>query len=98
MRGFSCGLQHTIVLFENGGVWGFGSNQYGQLGVGDTNVRGTPSRMRLRTPIVQVACGGNHTVLLAANGQVYTCGHRVRMLCNFIIMFNDSSVNFDSYL
>ena len=29
----------SVVLLENGEVYTFGSNQYGQLGVGDTNIR-----------------------------------------------------------
>jgi alpha-tubulin suppressor-like RCC1 family protein len=28
----SCGRFHTLVLFENGKIYGFGSNLYGQLG------------------------------------------------------------------
>ncbi len=65
----------SVVLLENGEVYSFGSNQYGQLGVGDTNIRGCPARVPLKAAVVQVTAGSNHTVLLTANGQVYTFGN-----------------------
>ncbi|CAI9731993.1 E3 ubiquitin-protein ligase MYCBP2-like [Octopus vulgaris] len=70
----SCGQHHTVVLLQNGDVYTFGSNQYGQLGVGDVAVRGVPTKVLLPISAVQVAAGSSHTVILLANGQVYTCG------------------------
>ncbi|CAE1311209.1 MYCBP2 [Acanthosepion pharaonis] len=64
----------TVLLLQNGDVYTFGSNQYGQLGVGDTVVRGEPTKVQLPMSAVQVAAGSSHTVILLANGQVYTCG------------------------
>jgi len=32
-------LPISVILMDNGDVYTFGSNQYGQLGVGDTNIR-----------------------------------------------------------
>ncbi|MDE6107261.1 MAG: hypothetical protein K2F83_01115, partial [Oscillospiraceae bacterium] len=32
----AAGANHTLLLDENGNVWAFGDNTYGQLGVGDT--------------------------------------------------------------
>ncbi|KAL3880398.1 hypothetical protein ACJMK2_032642, partial [Sinanodonta woodiana] len=71
----SCGTHHTVVLLQNGEVYTFGSNQYGQLGVGDTVIRGSPAKMQLPGVAVQVAAGSHHTVVLLANGQVLTCGN-----------------------
>lgn len=56
----------------------FGSNQHGQLGHGTRSLRGAPGPLQgipsgMRA--VQVAAGSNHTVLLLANGAVYTCGN-----------------------
>lgn len=40
----------AVVLLETGEVYTFGSNQYGQLGVGDTGIRSvTPSLSILLT-------------------------------------------------
>ncbi|XP_022651457.1 E3 ubiquitin-protein ligase rpm-1-like isoform X3 [Varroa destructor] len=72
------GVHHTVLLLENGSVLTFGSNQHGQLGHGTRSLRGAPGPLQgipsgMRA--VQVAAGSNHTVLLLANGAVYTCGN-----------------------
>ncbi|XP_062580615.1 E3 ubiquitin-protein ligase MYCBP2-like [Saccostrea cucullata] len=71
----ACGQHHTVVLLQNGEVYTFGSNQYGQLGQGDTSVKGCPVLVPLHHPAVQVAAGSHHTVVLLNNGQVYTFGN-----------------------
>ncbi|XP_013400127.1 E3 ubiquitin-protein ligase MYCBP2 [Lingula anatina] len=71
----ACGLHHSVALLENGDVYTWGSNNYGQLGQGDTIIRGVPTRVKLPTTIVQVAAGSHHTVALTTNGQVYTWGN-----------------------
>ena len=35
----ACGVHHTVVLLQNGDVYTFGNNSYGQLGLGDTSPR-----------------------------------------------------------
>lgn len=35
----ACGVHHSVVLLQNGDVYTFGSNSYGQLGLGDTSAR-----------------------------------------------------------
>ena len=35
----ACGVHHTVVLLQNGDVYTFGNNSYGQLGVGDVTPR-----------------------------------------------------------
>lgn len=68
----------SVLLLDNGSVLTFGSNHHGQLGHGTRSVRGAPGPLQglpggIR--VVQVAAGSNHTVLLLANGSVYTCGN-----------------------
>ena len=69
------GLKHTIVLTEDGKIKGAGSNQYGQLGMAEkkdvlvfTDIPVTSRK------IIDVATGGNHTVILTENGNVYAFG------------------------
>ncbi|XP_035682944.1 E3 ubiquitin-protein ligase MYCBP2-like isoform X1 [Branchiostoma floridae] len=69
-----CGLQHTVVLLQNGEVYTFGNNQMGQLGCKDSHNRGLPVRVELPERAVQVAAGSNHTVILTSQGNVYTFG------------------------
>ncbi|XP_048243746.1 E3 ubiquitin-protein ligase MYCBP2-like isoform X7 [Haliotis rufescens] len=71
----TCGQHHTVVLLQNGDVYTFGSNHQGQLGLGDTGVRGSPSKVPLPLSAVQVAAGSYHTVILLTSGQVYTFGN-----------------------
>ena len=32
VAGVACGARHTLVWLENGGLFGFGNNSFGQLG------------------------------------------------------------------
>ncbi|XP_064119634.1 E3 ubiquitin-protein ligase MYCBP2-like isoform X5 [Macrobrachium nipponense] len=72
----ACGLHHSVVLCSNGETYTWGSNSYGQLGVGDLISRGSPVMIRLppNVRVTQVASGSNHTVFLTSGGQIYTCG------------------------
>ncbi|CAK9797457.1 E3 ubiquitin-protein ligase MYCBP2 [Anthophora quadrimaculata] len=70
----SCGLHHTVVLLQNGEVYTFGSNIYGQLGVGDLMAHAGPVHVKLPGIATQVAAGSNHTVVLTSKGEVFTFG------------------------
>ncbi|KAF7257822.1 hypothetical protein EG68_05226 [Paragonimus skrjabini miyazakii] len=35
VKDYSCGNKHIAILLENGTVYSLGSNEYGQLGLGD---------------------------------------------------------------
>jgi hypothetical protein len=49
-------------------LWGWGSNSYGELGLGDTNIRLNPTKITAfnRARVLDVACGDRHTI-------VHTC-------------------------
>ncbi|XP_063987126.1 E3 ubiquitin-protein ligase MYCBP2 isoform X2 [Diachasmimorpha longicaudata] len=70
----TCGLHHTVILLQNGEVWSFGSNLYGQLGVGDLVAHAGPVQVKIPTAATQVVAGSNHTVVLTNKGEVYTFG------------------------
>ncbi|XP_076287336.1 MYC binding protein highwire isoform X6 [Lasioglossum baleicum] len=70
----SCGLHHTVILLQNGEVYTFGSNVYGQLGVGDLVAHAGPVQVKISGIATQVAAGSNHTVVLTSKGEVYTFG------------------------
>jgi len=42
----SCGIYHTVLLSEDGHVWTFGNNGYGQLGHGDMGKRNKPTEIQ----------------------------------------------------
>lgn len=68
------------------GIFALGSNGSGQLGVGhqdDTCIRTeslfTPPSPK--EPVIRVAAGGNHTLLLTQDGQVYSAGQNENGAC-----------------
>nr|CAB3265495.1 protein RCC2 homolog [Phallusia mammillata] len=72
----STGKNHTLCLTEGGDVFSFGDNTQGQLGLGNlsTNVP-SPTRIAYHShPLVEVACGGDFSVLLDCEGNVYSFG------------------------
>ena len=52
-----CGSFHTIICRNNGDVLVFGSNLYGQLGVGDYRNRNKPELLMTDPEIKQIICG-----------------------------------------
>lgn len=72
------GVKHTVALTNDGRVWTFGDNQYGQLGVSSgVTSRATPAALppfSLAT-ITSVSAGYYYTLALANNGTVYGWGH-----------------------
>lgn len=72
------GVRHSMILTSEG-LFAFGYNIHGQLGVGDFDDRVMPVRVPLPLDIVvkQVVCGYEHTVLLTHEGHVYVCGSNV---------------------
>ncbi|KAM9808340.1 putative E3 ubiquitin-protein ligase HERC3 [Neosynchiropus ocellatus] len=72
----AAGGAQSFCLSVSGGVFGWGGNQSGQLGLGDTTDRHTPT---LVTPLnmkrsVQISCGREHTAVLTKDGAVLTFG------------------------
>ncbi|XVE52616.1 hypothetical protein DITRI_Ditri02bG0136000 [Diplodiscus trichospermus] len=62
----SCGARHSAVITEDGKVFCWGWNKYGQLGLGDVIDRNIPSQVTIEGCHPQnIACGWWHTLLLA---------------------------------
>ena len=80
----SAGSSHSCAVLVGGLVKCWGENQYGQLGLGDTNDRGDgPGELGNSLPAVDlgsgrsataVAAGGNHTCALLDDGSVKCWG------------------------
>ncbi|XP_026014921.1 retinitis pigmentosa GTPase regulator b isoform X5 [Astatotilapia calliptera] len=72
----ACGDEHTALITENGKLFLFGSNNWGQLGLGSKVTVNKPTCVKaLKSEKVQlVACGRNHTLICTAQGKVYASG------------------------
>jgi len=74
------GSGHVIVLGSDGKVYGWGANNYGQLGNGLTAnslvpVAVTSTGVLSGKTIVAISVGGGHSVALSSDGRVYTWGN-----------------------
>jgi len=75
----ACGSNHTIFLASDNKVYSCGNNEFGQLGLENFNNQSTPREVNYFTDyvitITQIACGANHTIFLASDNKVYSCGN-----------------------
>ncbi|KAK5645427.1 hypothetical protein RI129_006727 [Pyrocoelia pectoralis] len=72
----SCGRKHSLALTDCG-VYAWGSNSYGQLGIGSLTCESPYPQIvddLHACPIVSVAAGQYHSMALTAEGHVYTWG------------------------
>lgn len=70
----SSGSIHTLLIDEDGQAWVTGSNNKGQLCLGDTEDRLIPQRVPINVRVENAAVGSEHTLLLLEDGTVYGCG------------------------
>ena len=67
----------SFFLLADGRLFAIGSNSHGQLGVGDHTTRNTACRVptdKLPAPVVKIATGKHHSLMLLENGDVYAAG------------------------
>jgi alpha-tubulin suppressor-like RCC1 family protein len=71
----SGGNRHSLFLDSQGRVYGFGSNQDGQLGLGGIVTQFIPILIKeFKSQIIVVSAGSYHSLFLDSQGQVYSCG------------------------
>ena len=77
LRQVVAGGYHMVAVADNGDIWAWGHNGYGQLGLGDTNDRWFPQRLQSTldsSRVRMVACGSCHTVAVTTKGEVWAWG------------------------
>ena len=72
----SCGDEHTAVVTQTGRLFTFGSNEFGQLGLGHNESILKPSCVKSLKPdkVKAVACGKSHTIVSMASGLLWAFG------------------------
>ncbi len=74
-RRISAGSTHTLAVLPDGTVKAWGSNSYGQLGLGNTSNQLAPQTIPGLSGVTAVSAGGDHSFALLANGTVMAWGH-----------------------
>ncbi|CAG4976764.1 unnamed protein product [Colias eurytheme] len=72
----SCGDEHSAVICQNGRVFVFGTNAWGQLGLGHKDEVTRPSCVKWLKPhrTMFVACGRAHTIFVTDTNAIYAVG------------------------
>ena len=73
-RAIAAGTSNALVLLDNGDVYGWGLNSFGELGLGDQVARLTPTRITLARPAVAIAMGANFGLAALDDGRVFAWG------------------------
>jgi len=76
-----CGSYSTFAVAQDGPVYAWGLNNYGQLGTGDLETLYAPVKVESLTSLnsdsdkcVSIASGQHHTIVLDSAGKVYAMG------------------------
>ena len=71
----ACGRYHTMIVKNDGSLWGCGSGRY--VGLGDTTKRTmfTKVTANINNDVKQVVCGYDHTFIIKNDGSVWACGY-----------------------
>ena len=70
----SCCEDSVLALKQDGSLWAWGDNYYGQLGLGDTTHRYTPTRVGIDTDWRLVAAGNMHVAAIKVDGSLWAWG------------------------
>ena len=72
------GQYHSIGL-ENGNIWGWGYDNFGQLGNNSTINISTPTAiLGVKKTFCQISSGGSHSIGLDKNGKIWSWGYNLR--------------------
>jgi alpha-tubulin suppressor-like RCC1 family protein len=67
-------IDHSLSIKADGSLWAWGTNTYGQLGLGDTVTRNTPTRVGADNDWLSVAVGTSCSFALKTDGSLWGWG------------------------
>lgn len=75
----ACGQAHLAFIKEDGTLWTYGSNYYGQLGIGHTRYKTSESKepLMVLTDAVAVTCGHHNVLAIKSDGSLWGWGSYV---------------------
>jgi alpha-tubulin suppressor-like RCC1 family protein len=68
------GFDFSLMLLTDHTLYGTGSNNYGQLGNGQSGASATPSSITMPDDIAMIAAGYRHSLAVTTNGTLYVWG------------------------
>ena len=69
------GLTHSLALDEEGNLWGWGKNSYGQLGDGTTEDKRSPIKIKAKAKFKQIAVGSAYSFAIDEEGNLLAWGY-----------------------
>lgn len=73
----AAGTDFAVAIRVDGTLFSWGYNNQGQLGVGSTTDKSSPTQVNTALTFSQVAAGGNFAVALTADGKAYAWGYNL---------------------
>lgn len=74
-KNVSKGDNYTVAVKTDNSLWGWGHNNYGQLGDGTNTDKNTPTQIGTSGNWKTVAAGANHTVAVKTDGTLWAWGY-----------------------
>ena len=78
IKALDCGSYHTLCLDFEGNVFGFGKNDFGQLGIGEQSDSFFIVPQKIDLPVIkQVSCGDQFSICVSEDGIPYSFGWNI---------------------
>jgi len=91
---------HTMIIKNDGSLWGWGDNDMGQLGDGTLEVRSTP--IKIMENVIQVSADVWETVAVKSDGSLWVLGHNksgpMKIMDNVVQSCVDAALKSDGSL
>ena len=67
-------MYFTVCVDCEGGMWSFGDNACGQLGIGNKTSFSVPQKIEDIPPVLSVSCGYYHVLIITIDSNLWSCG------------------------
>jgi len=72
IKQLAAGFYHSLALTEDGTLYGWGDNSYGQIGLSDDYLYEKPTRVM--SNVASIATNNDHTLIVKTDGTLWACG------------------------
>lgn len=73
-RQVNAGSSFILLTAEDGSLWAYGDNFFGQLGLGDNCPRDHLTKVQISERVIGVSTGVGYSAVITEHGDLYTCG------------------------